>query len=276
MKISTKEKEIRAYVMNYLEQLEYKKMRKDLDKILESTTNLTNSSFPNQKMNQLMFILNLIPNGYFSVNNIYSYNAAVPKIGYYQDSMFELALPVFTGEGCCRHSAALLKLILDELKIENEIVAVDTLRKDKNLAEIRMFLSEYHKKVIGGNHLTNYVSIDNCDFFVDVAYEFEDSVFSYNDNGFINYFHNKDNEENCPFLFNYSPLYEGRKDIRKIEPLTIEKQQYIKESYDQVSSDLEDKLLDIILMKKENEPYVEDIKTNYQKVLIKERKLGLR
>lgn len=276
MKISTKEKEIRAYVMNYLEQLEYKKMRKDLDKILESTTNLTNSSFPNQKMNQLMFILNLIPNGYFSVNNIYSYNAAVPKIGYYQDSMFELALPVFTGEGCCRHSAALLKLILDELKIENEIVAVDTLRKDKNLAEIRMFLSEYHKKVIGGNHLTNYVSIDNCDFFVDVAYEFEDSVFSYNDNGFINYFHNKDNEENCPFLFNYSPLYEERKDIRKIEPLTIEKQQYIKESYDKVSSDLEDKLLDIILMKKENEPYVEDIKTNYQKVLIKERKLGLR
>ena len=117
-------------------------------------------------MNQLMFILNLIPNGYFSVNNIYSYNAAVPKIGYYQDSMFELALPVFTGEGCCRHSAALLKLILDELKIENEIVAVDTLRKDKNLAEIRMFLSEYHKKVIGGNHLTNYVSIDNCDFFL--------------------------------------------------------------------------------------------------------------
>lgn len=276
MKISTKEKEIRAYVMNYLEQLEYKKMRKDLDKILESTTNLTNSSFPNQKMNQLMFILNLIPNGYFSVNNIYSYNAAVPKIGYYQDSMFELALPVFTGEGCCRHSAALLKLILDELKIENEIVAVDTSRKDKNLAEIRMFLSEYHKKVIGANHLTNYVSIDNCDFFVDVAYEFEDSVFSYNDNGFINYFHNKENEENCPFLFNYSPLYEGRKDIRKIEPLTIEKQQYIKESYDKVSSDLEDKLLDIILMKKENEPYVEDIKTNYQKVLIKERKLGLR
>lgn len=276
MKISTKEKEIRAYVMNYLEQLEYKKMRKDLDKILESTTNLTNSSFPNQKMNQLMFILNLIPNGYFSVNNIYSYNAAVPKIGYYQDPMFELALPVFTGEGCCRHSAALLKLILDELNIENEIVAVDTLRKDKNLTEIRMFLSEYHKKVIGGNHLTNYVSIDNCDFFVDVAYEFEDSVFSYNDNGFINYFHNKDNEENCPFLFNYSPLYEERKDIRKIEPLTIEKQQYIKESYDKVSSDLEDKLLDIILMKKENEPYVEDIKTNYQKVLIKERKLGLR
>ncbi len=40
MKISTKEKEIRAYVMNYLEQLEYKKMLKDLDKILESTANL--------------------------------------------------------------------------------------------------------------------------------------------------------------------------------------------------------------------------------------------
>ena len=36
MKISTKEKEIRAYVMNYLEQLEYKKMRKDLDKILDN------------------------------------------------------------------------------------------------------------------------------------------------------------------------------------------------------------------------------------------------
>lgn len=246
-------------------------MKKNLDIILGNTTSLVNSLFQDKKMEQLMFVLDLITIGFFSVNDTYKYNDKIETYKFTDKSLFNFALVPFTGEGCCRHSAALLKVILDELNIKNEIVAVDTSRKDKNLAEIRMFLSEYHKKVIGANHLTNYVSIDNCEFFVDAAYEFENSVFAYNDNGFINYFYNKDNEENCPFLFNYSPHYEGRKDIRKIEALTIEKQQYIKETYDKVSSNLEDKLLEIVLMKKENKPYVEDINNNYQKVLTKER-----
>lgn len=273
---SIRRMEIKEYKLHYLEQIEYQEMRKDLNKVLEQTECLANGFFKGQKMEQLMLALNLITMGYYSATSNYKYNANPCEIGRYYDKVFDLALTPFLGEGCCRHSSSLLKMILDKLEIKNEIVAVDTENIDENVAKIKIFLSEFHKKTVSGNHFVNYVSIDNYEFFVNPSFDWKQPTFYYNDDGLLKLFSQDGQYEKYPCIFNYSLLFEGKKNFTEVPSLSLKEQKHIKDSYDKVTAITMERFPIINLMKCQNQHYVEDIKKNYQKVLVKERKLGIK
>lgn len=67
-------------------------MKKNLDIILGNTTSLVNSLFQDKKMEQLMFVLDLITIGFFSVNDTYKYNDNIETYKFTDKSLFNFAL----------------------------------------------------------------------------------------------------------------------------------------------------------------------------------------
>lgn len=267
-------REALIYKEHYLEQDEYQKMKNDLDIVLERTSTLIENVFPNQKIEQAIFASNLISMGYFSVTGKYTYNDKTTEIGFYKDLFFELALVPFTGEGCCRHSSALHKLLSERLGIENEMVLVDTTKTEEDIARIKMFLSEFHHKRLGENHTANYVTIGADKFFIEPLYESDGTLLSYNEEGFLNHFWPKLIEENRNFLYNYSSYYEGRKPITETSAMSVKRQREFISKYNKVTHTIQNNLNLINFFKAQNGQYVENINNNYQKVLVKERKNG--
>lgn len=235
-------REALIYKEHYLEQDEYQKMKNDLDIVLERTSTLIENVFPNQKIEQAIFASDLISMGYFSVTGKYTYNDKTTEIGFYKDLFFELALVPFTGEGCCRHSSALHKLLSERLGIENEMVLVDTTKTEEDIARIKMFLSEFHHKRLGENHTANYVTIGADKFFIEPLYESDGTLLSYNEEGFLNHFWPKLIEENRNFLYNYSSYYEGRKPITEISAMSVKRQREFISKYNKVTHTIQNNL----------------------------------
>lgn len=267
-------REALEYKEHYLEQEEYQKMQKDFDIVLERTSSLINNVFPEQKIEQAILAADLISIGFFSSTGRYKCNKDLIEIGFLTDLLFELAIVPFTGEGSCRHSSALLKLLLDKLAIKNEMVGIDNSKKDEDIAKIRMFLSEFHHKKLEVNHTANYVEIDNDKFFIEPANDSNSILLSYNEEGFLNHFWPKLIEENRSFLYNYSAFYNGRKPITETAPMSVKRQREFMSKYNKVTHTIQNNINLINFFKAQNEQYVESINNNYQKILIKERKNG--
>lgn len=267
-------REALIYKEHYLEQDEYQKMRNDLDIILERTSTLIDHVFPNQKIEQAIFAADLISMGYFSSTGKYIYNRNVAEIGFYKDLFFELSLVPFTGEGCCKHTSALHKLLSERLGIENEMVGIDDTKIEEDVARMKMFLSEFHHKKLEGYHTANYITIGDDKFFIEPAYEGNGILLSYNEEGFMNHFWPKLTEENRNFLYNYSPFYEGRKPITETSTMSVKRQREFISKYNKVTHTIQNNLNLINFFKAQNGQYVENINNNYQKVLVKERKNG--
>ena len=271
-----REEEMLKYLDSYLDSKEYRSMRSNLDIILDNTVILAEELFPNKKTEQALMAADFIGSGYLSPTGTYSKNNGENSIGLCRDLIFELGLTPFTGEGCCRNNSALLKLILDRLEIENEIVTVDNSRRDEDIASIRMFLSEFHKKSLFVNHTVNYVSIGNKDLFLEVSYDHGYSGVFYNDNGFLTPVLDQIGIDNRAFFYNYSYFFNGRKPLSKVAPLSIKKQLEVASKHDDTILTIGENIKLVSNFRMQNYDYMEKIKEDYQKVLVKERKLGIK
>ena len=268
-------KQYEKYVDCYLEQTEYKNMVRDLNCIFDGMINLSDKFNFAKDIEKLSLAYFLVSVGYFSSSSKYHYNNDIEDIGLgdNHDRIIPLSLaPIMGNGGCCRHTASLLSRSLDYLNIKNDVVVVDTDKREVELSRIRHFLSEFHKKQLNSTHVINYVSIDNDDFFVEGSNDGFPLNFYYGDEGLAFPFLQNGSVTNHYLLYNYSLFYDEKKDYDKVGKISVDRQLEILANYKKTVKFIDDNIDIVIESYKGNMPYMVDIKDTYQKVYTKERR----
>ena len=109
-------------------------MKEDFDKVLDNIVSLANTFNFKTGIEISIFNAILIHEGYLSLICRYSYKEGLKDIKeFLDDKTLHAALKIFTGIGCCRHTAAFTKKVLDRFNIENNMVSVDANEIDYNI-----------------------------------------------------------------------------------------------------------------------------------------------
>ena len=113
-----REKELHKYISTYENDFLHQELRKDFDKVLDNIESLANTFNFKTGIEISIFNAILIHEGYLSLICRYSYKEGLKDIKeFLDDKTLHAALKIFTGIGCCRHTAAFTKKVLDRFNI---------------------------------------------------------------------------------------------------------------------------------------------------------------
>ena len=271
-------KETTDYFKVFPNDLDHKLMIDNFNIVLDNMVSLANTLEFKEGIELAMLCGYLLHNGFLSESGTYHYQMGIIDIQPFSKKFrLDLALKIFSGEGCCRHSAKLLSFYLDRFNIEKSITSTYfNNTKDDNINEIRLFLSNYKKNNINANHCFNHIndSKKSINYFVDItSFPF---MILYADKQFAYSFHNKDYKLPL-FSYNYDVFNTEFRDYSKFVPL--EMQDYIELysfAYDALgkclSKDNRDLFIDFYF---QNQRYYHKINRSYNKIYLKEKRLTL-
>ena len=251
--------------------MEYENMKKNLDIILDNIVILAEQFGFKEEIDKFTLMELLISDGYLTKDRKFVANEDILYRDLYDDVIFELGVVPFTGEGCCRHTTSLAKLILDRFNIENEVSAALITDKEINSKEL-IAVSDMVLQPLDCNHAVNIVKIDDRYMAFDVDVNKPIYLYSIKENKLTGFFQ-KESLNSSYLIYNYSPFFEGRKDFDKIRPLNIEEQEEIlregKNAMLVTRANID--LLEEFYTN--NRPYMEEIDNSYKKILVKEKRL---
>lgn len=271
--LEKQQKELENYLSTYSNDVLHQSMKNSFDIVLDNVENLANTLNFKTGIELTMLSGLLIHAGYLSVTDGYFYDEdIVDIIKFLDDKTLYIALKVFSGFCNCRHVAAFTKKVLDRFNIKNSIALVDSGIEDFDICEMRLFLHNFHKKYTGNNHVINYISENDYNYFLDITSS-QPKVF-----GAYNQFACSIDVFDLAYplySYSYSLFNDEFIDYRKVSPITKEKADYLI------------KTANVTMRKcKENKDLFEKfylqnidnyriINENYNKVYEKEKKLEL-
>ena len=167
--LSRKQKELNNYLSTYTNDSIHQQMKEDFDKVLDNIVSLVNT-FDFKTGIEISMLCFVLIHGDYLTKDEYCYNKKIFDIETFSnDKSLKYALKIFSGVGCCRHTAAFLKEVLDRFNINNSMAPVDTSIEDFIICEIRLFLHNIHKKFTVHNHIINHINEGGCDYFLDIT-----------------------------------------------------------------------------------------------------------
>lgn len=272
--LSRKQKELNNYLSTYTNDSIHQQMKEDFDKVLDNIVSLANTFNFKTGIEISIFNAILIHEGYLSLICRYSYKEGLKDIKeFLDDKTLYAALKIFTGIGCCRHTAAFTKKVLDRFNIENNMVSVDANEIDYNINEIRLFLSNIHKNMSNNpNHVINFISENDYNYFLDLTSS-QFKIF-----GASNGFASSIDDYNLVFplySYDYSLWNDEFIDYRKVPPISREKADeliYIANATISKYEANQDLFMEFYIQNFDN---YRNITENYNKIYEKEKSLRL-
>ena len=272
--LSRKQKELNNYLSTYTNDSIHQQMKENFDKVLDNIVSLANTFNFKTGIEISIFNAILIHEGYLSLICRYSYKEGLKDIKeFLDDKTLHAALKIFTGIGCCRHTAAFTKKVLDRFNIENNMVRVDANEIDYNINEIRLFLSNIHKNMSNNpNHVINFISENDYNYFLDLTSS-QFKIF-----GASNGFASSIDDYNLVFplySYDYSLWNDEFIDYRKVPPLSREKADeliYIANATISKYEANQDLFMEFYIQNFDN---YRNITENYNKIYEKEKSLRL-
>ena len=272
--LSRKQKELNNYLSTYTNDSIHQQMKEDFDKVLDNIVSLANTFNFKTGIEISIFNAILIHEGYLSLICRYSYKKGLKDIKeFLDDKTLHAALKIFTGIGCCRHTAAFTKKVLDRFNIENNMVRVDANEIDYNINEIRLFLSNIHKNMSNNpNHVINFISENDYNYFLDLTSS-QFKIF-----GASNGFASSIDDYNLVFplySYDYSLWNDEFIDYRKVPPISREKADeliYIANATISKYEANQDLFMEFYIQNFDN---YRNITENYNKIYEKEKSLRL-
>lgn len=164
-----REKELQKYVSTYENDSLHQQMKEDFDKVLDNIESLANTFNFKTGIEISMLCCFLIHGGYLTKKEYCYHNKIFDIKEFSNDKRISFALKIFSGIGCCRHTSAFLKEVLDRFNINNYMAPVDTSIEDFNICEIRLFLHDIHRKFTVHNHIINYIREEHYNYFLDIT-----------------------------------------------------------------------------------------------------------
>lgn len=272
--LSRKQKELNNYLSTYTNDSIHQQMKEDFDKVLDNIVSLANTFNFKTGIEISIFNAILIHEGYLSLICRYSYKEGLKDIKeFLDDKTLHAALKIFTGIGCCRHTAAFTKKVLDRFNIENNIVRVDAKEINYNINEIRLFLNNIHKNMSNNpNHVINFISENDYNYFLDLTSS-QFKIF-----GASNGFASSIDDYNLVFplySYDYSLWNDEFIDYRKVPPISREKADeliYIANATISKYEANQDLFMEFYIQNFDN---YRNITENYNKIYEKEKSLRL-
>ena len=272
--LSRKQKELDNYLTTYTNDSLHQQMKEDFDKVLDNIESFANTFNFKTGIEISIFNAILIHEGYLSLICRYSYKEGIKDIKeFLDDKTLHVALKIFTGIGCCRHTAAFTKKVLDRFNIENNIVRVDANEIDYNINEIRLFLNNMHKNMSHNpNHVINFISENDYNYFLDLTSS-QFKIF-----GASNGFAYSIDDYNLVFplySYDYSLWNDEFIDYRKVPPISREKADeliYIANATISKYEANQDLFMEFYIQNFDNYRNITD---NYNKIYEKEKSLRL-
>ena len=269
-----REKELHKYISTYKNDSLHQELKKDFDKVLDNIESLANTFNFKTGIEISIFNAILIHEGYLSLICRYSYKEGLKDIKeFLDDKTLHAALKIFTGIGCCRHTAAFTKKVLDRFNIENNIVRVDAKEINYNINEIRLFLNNIHKNMSNNpNHVINFISENDYNYFLDLTSS-QFKIF-----GASNGFASSIDDYNLVFplySYDYSLWNDEFIDYRKVPPISREKADeliYIANATISKYEANQDLFMEFYIQNFDN---YRNITENYNKIYEKEKSLRL-
>lgn len=243
--------------------MEYKKMKYNLDAILDNIILLQEEFGFTDEIDKLILMSTLVNYGYLSKDKKYTEDITKKDLELYQGAIFELGVIPITGSGCCRHTASLAKLILDRFDIKNEVTAA--LSMNNNTTDL-LSQSEMIQQETFCNHALNIVNVNNKDLAINLLPNVGLLFYSIDNNIAVEFFDDA-NSKNNYLIYNYSPFFEGRKDFDKIKPLNVEEEEDILRSGRNTMLVINANIELLENFYKESNPYMEEVNNSYQKIL---------
>lgn len=269
-----REKELHKYISTYENDFLHQELRKDFDKVLDNIESFANTFNFKTGIEISIFNAILIHEGYLSLICRYSYKEGIKDIKeFLDDKTLHVALKIFTGIGCCRHTAAFTKKVLDRFNIESNIVRVDAEEISYNINEIRVFLNNMHKNMSHNpNHVINFISENDYNYFLDLTSS-QFKIF-----GASNGFASSLDDYNLVFplySYDYSLWNDEFIDYRKVPPISREKADeliYIANATISKYEANQDLFMEFYIQNFDN---YRSITENYNKIYEKEKRLTL-
>ena len=270
-----REKELHKYISTYENDFLHQELKKDFDKVLDNIESLANTFNFKTGIEISIFNAILIHEGYLSLICRYSYKEGIKDIKeFLDDKTLHVALKIFTGIGCCRHTAAFTKKVLDRFNIESNIVRVDAEEISYNINnEIRLFLNNMHKNMSHNpNHVINFISENDYNYFLDLTSS-QFKIF-----GASNGFASSLDDYNLVFplySYDYSLWNDEFIDYRKVPPISREKADeliYIANATISKYEANQDLFMEFYIQNFDN---YRSITENYNKIYEKEKRLTL-
>ena len=164
-----RDKELHKYISTYENDFLHQELKKDFDKVLDSIEILANIFGFKTGIEISMLCCFLIHGGYLTKEEYCYHNKIFDIKEFSNDKRISFALKIFSGIGCCRHTSAFLKEVLDRFNINNYMAPVDTSIEDFNICEIRLFLHDIHREFTVHNHIINYIREEHYNYFLDIT-----------------------------------------------------------------------------------------------------------
>ncbi len=168
-KLRVQQKVLDNYLSTYENDSLHKELKKDFDKVLDNIESLANTFNFKTGIEISMLCCFLIHGGYLTKEEYCYHNKIFDIKEFSNDKRISFALKIFSGIGCCRHTSAFLKEVLDRFNINNYMAPVDTSIEDFNICEIRLFLHDIHREFTVHNHIINYIREEHYNYFLDIT-----------------------------------------------------------------------------------------------------------
>ena len=275
-------KEIIKYLLTYQTQEDYIKIKENFNIVLDNIELLANTLDIKNGTELITLCSFLIHNGYLS-EKVYSYRYDDSKKDIPRkecDNVLMCAVNVFSGTGCCRHTATFAKAMLDRFNIQNSLVEICSTDNFELKEKLLAFNNKY--KNVGffyfdiGNHLVNYINDNGLEYIADITSNMLYLRYAYN--GFAYPFaNNLTKNKTLAFpLYNYGKTYYEKMNYDEIRTLTIEEQLEINQRVNKAIELFTKNHKLFVEFYFQNERYYHKINKSYGRMSEKEKRLALR
>lgn len=268
---------------------EMKNIESSMSDILKDVYSLANTFAFKDDIEKITLASMLVTRGYLSKVGSYTYDTSMEESKLVTNSLLNYSCVSLEGRGCCRHTSALIKLLLDELSVDSGVAILrKDLAEDKKIEILELMMDDFFGNYGKANHAANYVRYDGDVFLFGPLKNSSMLSFYSIDKSFTKLFENygkqlsfklfntkvtDDVKKEQSFVYNYDLFSSTPREMEldKVTEIEKEKQDLILQKYNQAFL--------IILgnpellgdFREKNEENVMNINRSYQKILVNEK-----
>lgn len=282
-------KEDLLILKNYVNK-ETKNIESSMSDILKDVDALANTFAFKDEIERITLASMLVTRGYLSKDSSYTYDTNMKESRLMANHLLNYSCVSLEGKGCCRHTSALIKLLLDELLVESGVAMLRSgLAEDKNIEKLELMMDDFFRNYSKANHAADYVRYDGDVFIFEPLKNSSMLAFYSIDKSFVKSFENYgkqlsfkllntnveeyNTKDALAFVYNYDLFSSTPREmgLDKVTELEKEKQDLILQKYDQAFLTILGNPELLSDFREKNEENVMNINKSYQKILTNEK-----
>ncbi len=281
-------KEDLLILKNYVNK-ETRNIESSISDVLKDVNSLASTFTFKDDIEKLTLASMLVTMGYLSKDSSYTYDTRVEESKLMANALLDYSCVPFSGIGCCRHTASLIKLLLDVMSVESGVAMLRSgLSTDKTVGKLELMMDDFFGNYRKANHMANYVKHGDNVFLFEPLKNTSMLAFYTLDKSFTEIFEDygkqlsfklfdmtveDDIKKEQAFVYNYDLFSSTPKEmgLNQTTKLEQEEQSLILQKYDEAFLTILESPELLADFRDRNEENIMNINKSYQKILTNEK-----